>query len=263
MQNLPLTRQQHNMESSNATIKQQKMLPQKSISIGSNQWTGLLFILGALGVFIPYTLLTIHFDYPDILRQDAGVILTKFHEGGNRLVLTWWLFAILGLPMLVAYKQLGLALEHSSGSVRWLTTIGIIGLITQMIGLLRWTFVVPILAHNFYVGNDTTKEIATAMFQLVHQYGGVVLGEHIGQIFTIVWVVGITRVLQKSTFVPSWITWLGYGSSLIYLLAQAELFATVMPAFPVWDLAGLLGSTLWLVWLISLGIQFICTKKFF
>ncbi|AEE52804.1 DUF4386 domain-containing protein [Haliscomenobacter hydrossis] len=225
--------------------------------------TGLLFILGALGVFIPYTILNITFDYPDILRQDVGLVLTKFHQGGNTLILTWWLFAILGLPMLVAYKQLGMKLENKSVSVSWLTTIGIIGLVVQMIGLLRWTFVVPILASNYYLGNDTTKEIAKAMFQVVHQYGGVVLGEHLGQLFTIIWVIGITRVLQVNKLVPVWINWLGYGSSFVYLFAQAELFATVIPSFPVWDMAGFVGSTLWLVWLISLGVDLIRTKKSF
>ncbi len=44
---------------------------------------GLLLITGAVGVFIPYTILTITFEYPDILRQDAGAVLTKFHDGGS------------------------------------------------------------------------------------------------------------------------------------------------------------------------------------
>jgi hypothetical protein len=42
-----------------------------------------------------------------------------------------------------------------------------------------------------------------------------------------------------------------------YLLAQAELFATVLKGFPVWDRAGFIGSTLWLVWLIIVGVIFI------
>jgi len=225
--------------------------------------TGLLFILGALGVFIPYTILTITFDYPNILRQDVGVVLTKFHKSGTSLILTWWLFAVLGLPMLVAYKQLGKYLESKSESVSWLTTIGIIGLVTQMIGLLRWKFVVPILADNYYSGNDVIKEVSKAMFQVVHQYGGVVLGEHLGQLFTIIWVIGVTSVLQKNKLVASWMIWLGYGAAFIYLLAQAELFATVIPSFPVWDMAGFIGSTLWLIWLIALGVNLIRTKKSF
>lgn len=62
--------------------------------------------MGAIGVIVPYTVLTSTFDYPDILRQDAGEILTRFHQGGASLILTWWLFAILGLPMLIAYINL-------------------------------------------------------------------------------------------------------------------------------------------------------------
>jgi len=54
---------------------------------------GLLLITGAIGVLIPYTLLTITFEYPDVLRQDPGTILTKFHAGGSSLIFTWWAFA--------------------------------------------------------------------------------------------------------------------------------------------------------------------------
>ena len=32
-----------------------------------------------------------------------------------------------------------------------------------------------------------------------------------------------------------------------------DILATAVPGFPVWDLAGLLGSTLWAVWLLTLG----------
>lgn len=58
-----------------------------------------------------------------------------------------------------------------------------------------------------------------------------------------------------------WAKWLGLVSSFIYLLAQAELFAIVMPEFPVWDLAGFLGSTLWLLWLVVVGVFFIKMKE--
>jgi hypothetical protein len=216
--------------------------------------TGILFILGALGVFIPYTLLTVTFDYPDILRKDAGLILTAFHNGGPGLIFTWWLFAILGLPMVAAYQQLGKQLAAHSPAAGWLTTIGIIGLVVQMIGLLRWVFVVPVLANNYVSGDETAREMAKALFQVVHQYGGVVLGEHLGQLFTIIWVVGITRILQAAQSAPRWLNGLGYAASAIYLMAQAELFATVIPSFPVWDPAGFIGSTLWLVWLVALGV---------
>jgi hypothetical protein len=219
---------------------------------------GILLIAGAIGVFIPYTILTIIFDYPAILRQDAGVILTKFHEGGASLIFVWFLFAILGLPLLLAYVSIGQKLESKFYFVRWATVLGIISGIVQIIGLLRWTFVVPVLANSFVnATNENTRETIKIVFQTIHQFGGVLLGEHLGQLFTIAWTIMIAAAFNKTHLFPKWIIWFGYISAGIYLLAQAELFATVIPGFPVWNLAGLIGSTMWLLWLIIVGFKFL------
>lgn len=223
---------------------------------------GGLMIAGAVGVFIPYTILTILFEYPDILRQDTAIVLTKFYEGGGQLIGTWFAFAIAGLPLLPAYILLGRKLESQSATARVATTIGVTGLIVQMIGLLRWTFVVPVLADSFvHATDDATKASAITSFKLIHQFAGVLLGEHLGQLFTITWTVLISFSLAKLKLMPKWISWLGYGSSLIYILAQAELFETVIPGFPTWGLAGFIGSTLWLVWLIIIGVRFMRMKS--
>jgi hypothetical protein len=66
---------------------------------------GILMIAGAIGVFIPYIILMISFEYPDILRQDTSIILTKFHEGGSKLILTWFLFAIIGTLLIVLQRH--------------------------------------------------------------------------------------------------------------------------------------------------------------
>ena len=224
----------------------------------SQKTIGWLLITGATGVLIPYTILTIIFEYPDILRQETGVILTKFHEGGSRLIGTWFAFAIAGLPLIPAYILIGQRLENKSPLVRTATTIGMIGLIVQMIGLLRWVFVVPVLADSYVHATDVaTKAAAISSFKTIHQFAGVLLGEHLGQLFTIVWTVLISLSLIKLKLMPKWMGWFGIVSSFIYLLAQAELFATVIPGFPVWDMAGFIGSTLWLVWLIMTGVKFI------
>ena len=219
---------------------------------------GILLILGAVGVFIPYTALTIIFDYPDILRMDPGFILTKFDEGGSSLILTWFLFALLGIPLIIAYILIGQKLENKLSFVRWATTLGVISGIVQIIGLLRWTFVVPVLANNFVTAvSEASKDSNKIAFQVIHQYGGVLLGEHLGQLFTVIWTVMMATAFNRLRLFPKWIIWFGYISAAIYLLAQAELFNTVIPGFPVWDMAGFIGSTLWLIWLIIIGIKFL------
>jgi hypothetical protein len=122
---------------------------------------GYLLIAGAIGVFIPYTILTITFEYPDILRQDAGTILTRFHNGGSSLIFTWWAFAILGLPLLIAYILIGQMFENKVGFIRWTTTIGVVSGMVQIIGLLRWVFVVPVIANTYATSDGpATREAA-------------------------------------------------------------------------------------------------------
>lgn len=234
----------------------------KHTNMKTNKTIGGLFILGAIALFVPYTALTIIFEYPDILRQDTSIILTKFHEGGSILIWTWFAFAITGIPLLPAYILLGQKLENNGSLVRVATNIGVIGLIVQMVGLLRWTFVVPVLADSFVTSTDeATKAAAVIAFKTIHQFGGVILGEHLGQLFTITWTIMISLTFATLKMLPNWINWLAYVSSFIYLLAQAELFATVIPGFPVWDMAGFIGSTLWLIWLIIIGFKFVKNKN--
>jgi len=225
--------------------------------------TGIFFIVGAILVNVPYTLLIVNFDYPDILRQPTAEILARFHAGGDALIYTWLAFAWVGLPILLSAVMLKRVLEkEASPFLETATTLGVIGFVVQLIGLLRWVFVVPILARLFTdPGTDpATQASISAVFIAVHQYGGVVLGEHIGQIFTIVWMSLISGVIYQSKMFSKWVAWLGWFASAVYLLAQTELFATAIPNFPVIGWAGLYGSLLWLVWMLVLGIYLVKYK---
>lgn len=226
--------------------------------MSTDKTTGWLFISGAIAILIPYTLLTIVFEYPDVLRQDTAVILIKFHSGGNKLIGIWLAFALTGLPLIPAFVLMGQALETKSVLMRTATTIGVIGLIVQVIALLRWVLVVPALADNFVASHDeATRTAVIISFKTLHQFAGVLLGEFVGQLFTIGWTIMLTYVLSKQRLIPAWQSWMGYISGFIYLLGISELFQTVMPGFPVLSWAGFAGSTLWLVWVIVLGVRMI------
>lgn len=230
--------------------------------MNKNKLIGWLLLLGAFGAFIPYTILTTTFEYPQILRQDVFTILAKFNAGGSGLIFTWFTFAIMGLPLLLAYLMIGQKLESKSLLIKIATVAGIISIVAQMIGLLRWVFVVPILGKSMAAATtDAARESVKISFELIHQFAGVLIGEHIGQLFTIIWTIIICIIVYKTKLFPSWISWFGIISSIIYFFAQAELFATVINNFPVWELAGFIGSTLWLIWLITLGLKFIRLER--
>ena len=121
--------------------------------------TGIFFIVGAILVNVPYTLLIVNFDYPDILRQPTAEILARFHAGGDALIYTWLAFAWVGLPILLGAVMLKRVLKkESSPFLETATTLGVIGFVVQLIGLLRWVFVVPILARLF---TDPTTDSAS------------------------------------------------------------------------------------------------------
>jgi hypothetical protein len=225
---------------------------------------GILFILGAILVNIPYTLLIMNFDYPDVLRLPTAEILTKFQAGGNSLIYTWLAFAWAGLPMLFGVLMLKRILEkEDSPFLETATTFGVLGFIVQVIGLLRWVFVIPVLARLFAdpAADSATRTAVAAVFAAVHQYGGVVLGEHIGQFFTILWMTLISAIIYSSPLFSKWVAWLGWIASAIYLLAQTELLATAIPTFPSIDWAGLAGSLLWLLWTIVMGVYLIRARE--
>ena len=225
---------------------------------------GIFFIVGAVLVNIPYTLLIINFDYPDILRLPTAEILTRFHAGGDALIYTWLAFAWVGLPMLFGVMMLKRILANENAPfLETATTFGVIGFIVQVVGLLRWVFVVPVLARLYTdpVADSSTQAAVAAVFTAVHQYGGVILGEHLGQFFIILWMSMISGIIYRSKMFSKWVAWLGWFASAVYLLAQTELFATAIPAFPVVGWAGLIGSLLWLVWMIVVGVYLVKYKE--
>ncbi|MFD3164618.1 DUF4386 domain-containing protein [Herpetosiphon sp. NSE202] len=228
------------------------------------QLTGWSLILGSLLVNIPYALLISNFDYPDILRAPVDQILRQFAAGGSGLIYIWLAFAWVGLPLLFASIMLKRLPEFAGAALsETASTIGVIGFVMQVIGLLRWVFVVPIIAQSYLdpLASAATKASLATMFQVVHQYGGVVLGEHIGQLFMIIWMLLLSAIIYRSASFPKWLAWLGWLAAFIYSLAQTELLATVLPTIPVIDWTGLVGSLLWLAWMTSLGIMILRQKN--
>ncbi len=227
---------------------------------------GWSFIIGAILINIPYTLLIMNFNYPDILRETPQTILKQFHNGGNGLIFQWLAFAWVGFPILIGIILLYKIFDEEKISVGQLATVfGIFAIIFQLVGLLRWVFVVPVLASNFVnpSASTSTKDSIVVAFQVIHQYGGVLLGEHLGQLFTIIWTVLVSFAMFKSSIFRKWLGWFGLLTSLIYFCAQTELFQTIIPNFYVIPEAGLIGSILWLIWMMIMGIYLVRYKEAF
>jgi len=217
--------------------------------------TGGLFLLGALAFGAAAMVLSSTFDWPDILREPASVVLPAFVGGGTSLVWTWfataWTYAILAVPILLLPAVLG---RRDDPALRVATYVGATSVVLSLIGFLRWVFVVPPLAHSYVTGDATTKAAAGAAWTAQHQYGGALLGEHLGQLLVIGWSVTLCVIIVRTRVLPRWLGVTGLAVSALYLLNQGDILATAVPGFPVWDLAGLIGSTGWGLWVAALGV---------
>src|SRR4051812_22818461 len=217
--------------------------------------TGALFLISSLLFAAAATGLSFTFDWPDILREPAGVVLPAFVAGGTTLVWTWfataWTYGVLLVPILLLPTVLG---RRSDPVLRVATYAGATSVVLSLIGFLRWVFVVPALADTYVTGDAVTRAAVDAAWTAQHRFGGALLGEHLGQLLALGWSVALSVVILRSRVLPRWLGMAGLAVSAVYLLNQGDVLATAVPGFPVWDLAGLIGSTGWGLWVAALGV---------
>ena len=229
-----------------------------------NKITAATLIFLGIYINIPFSILGVNFDYPNILRQPTGQVLTMFKQGGSTLIATWYAFAIAALLMILVTKLIQQILQDEHKHLTSIaTTFGVLAGISQVLGLIRWVFVVPMLADAYTDPNssEAAKSAAMMVFQGFHRYAGVAIGEHLGQLFTALWIVLISVAMLNSTIFRRWQGFVGIAISAMMLLGLVEGFATVIK----FD-AGIFGVLtpiafiLLSIWMISLGVSLIRRK---
>ena len=222
---------------------------------GLRRTTGALFLIGALTFATAATVLSTTFDWPDILREPADVVLPKFAAGGPRLIWTWfataWTYAILFVPILLLPTVLRRREDAPLGVA---TFAGAISAMLALIGFLRWVFVVPPLARMYQDGDTANRTAVAASWLAQHQYGGALLGEHLGQLLGLGWSITLSIIILRTRVLPRWLGLVGLIVSVLYLFNQGDIMATALPGLPVFDLAGLIGSSGWGLWVAALGV---------
>lgn len=220
---------------------------------------GVLLIVAPLWFNITFALLGKRFEYPDILRRPAEDILARFNEGGSSLIVLWWAFMLSGLILIAAVVLLGQALGMW-GIVPLAVTIGVLAGLVQMLGLLRWVYLVPSLART--VADPTVeagqREASLAVFRAMHQYLGVGVGEHLGYLFTGTWSVLVGVAIARRDVIPSWLGWVGVVVGAGLILGSAEFLGPNEEHG--WNLAGAAIPILyvvWSLWLLAMGIALI------
>jgi len=133
-------------------------------------------------------------------------------------------------------------------------TAGVLAGLVQVLGLIRWPFVVRHLAHTYADPSisQATRDAITVVFQAVHRYAGVAIGEHLGFLFTSLWTVLITAALTQPSEYPTWLGWVG-------LIPALGIFVGVFEesGFQAAGSLNAISYILWSIWLIVIGIFFV------
>ena len=227
--------------------------------------TALTFIILGIYINIPFSILGAIFDYPNILRQPTGQVLTLFHEGGSTLIATWYAFALAPILMIFAVKLLNQILQDEKQNlVLVATTFGVLAGLTQVLGLIRWVFVVPVVANTYTDPNssEAAKAAAVMVFEGLHQYAGVAIGEHLGQLFTGFWVLLISTAMLNSKVFGHWQGIFGLIISGMMSVGLVEGFATVISFnVGIFGIITPISFILMSIWMISIGVNIFRLKS--
>jgi Domain of unknown function (DUF4386) len=220
----------------------------------------LIQITGALLIFLPiafnviFFLLQKTFEYPDILRKPTDYILSQFNAGGNRLIVTWYSFAMTGLlfiPIALLVHQV--LAEDTMPYMAIATTVGVLAGLVQFMGLIRWTFLVPYLARTYFEpnGSQASRDSITIVFQAFHRYAGMAVGEHLGYLCTSVWTAFVALAITQSSQFSPWLGWAGFIPAIGIFVGLFEE-AGFKPAAAI----NAISYILWSLWLIVGGVFF-------
>jgi len=198
------------------------------------------------------------FAYPSVLRSPVRTILSRFQAGGVRLKLIWYGFMLTAVLLAPLAVLLGQVLARDDlAVVPVMTTVGVLAAVVQFLGLARWPFLVPALARTYQDpdSSETTREATAVIFDALHRYLGVAIGECLGYLFTGAWTILVgAAMLQSSTFEP-WLAWPGIAIGLFLVIGSLEFVGPFQEKG--WKLAGTIvpiAYTAWSAWLIAAGI---------
>jgi hypothetical protein len=207
-----------------------------------------------------FTLLTMTFDYPNILREPAGNVMQRFAAGGHGLITIWYGFmltAVLLVPLAVLVHQV---LARTDSPVMPMATVfGIIAGAVQFLGLVRWPFLVPYLADTYLdpASSPATRESSIVVFDAFNRYAGVAVGENLGYLFTALWTLFVAATLFKSALPHGrWLGFLGILSGVSIGIGTLEPAGVALAGSVV-----VVGYILWSIWLAAFGVVLVRTES--
>jgi hypothetical protein len=215
----------------------------------------LLLVLEVVLMLVPFMILQSVFEFPDILRKPASEVFELYSSRQSIITPAYYFFMLSGLILIPLSIAMHRTLQSSSESnnllLRISTGFGIGAGIAQILGFIRWPFLMPYLADTYVSAASTTatKEAITVVYESFNRYAGMAVGEHLGWVLLGLWLMGISAVQLHSKIFRSWVGLLGLLSGALLLISAFEqLSGSLASAFASLNIVA---NYLLLGWLLS------------
>ncbi len=236
----------------------------------------LLFVEVAL-INVCFLVLQSVFEFPAILNKPAAHVLPLFYKNSSIIIPAYYAFtlsSVLLIPIaLLLHRVLA---SKPSTFMNITTTIGIVAAVFQILGFMRWPFLVPYLATT-YVNpqtSDATRQSIEVFYNAFNIYAGHTVGERLGFLFNAVWGILISiAILRSPLFAGRQWRWIGIvgiilsagilGNPLQDLslnFAPADTYYFISNLTLV-NLTYLISYALWAIWLIAPAIRLLTIRK--
>ena len=219
---------------------------------------GTLSVLNVVSFFVPFFTLLLFLGFVD---QPAEIAFPIFQQQSATVLISYYALAWNGLLLIVIVLLLYRALAGRGVYLMgFATVLGVLGGLMQVIGDLRWPFLLPFLANSYFAphSSQATRSAIAIIFQTIDQLGGIMLSEHLYYLFTGAWtlLVGWYLLRSRSLRFPRWIAWIGIISGCGLLLSSVEQFN--WPGItPVLLVVIALARILWSIWLLCVAATII------
>lgn len=199
------------------------------------------------------------FDYPNILRKEPEEILRRFAAGGPGLILRWEALLLSALAMLPLVVVVAVVIEPPAALAAGSVAIGAAAALVQALGLVRWPYAVPEMAHRYAAADgpdaDATRRSIEVVFATIHRLFGVGIGEHLGYLLTGVWTMLTAASVIVTSVLPGWLGIIGIPIGVFLLAGSLEFVGRNEERGWSWASAIVpIAYVAWSLWLVALGV---------
>jgi hypothetical protein len=214
--------------------------------------TAALFLAFFLLIAIGNLWLASAFNFPDILRQPAADRFALFQTNQGAIIPAYYLMGLTSI--LQIFMAVGMYHLTKQGRLvdLFALTAGVLSGVFQVLGFFRWVILIPMLA-SAYSSNEISTDVIFFLEKFANTYLGMTVGEHLGTLFTGLWLLALGIVLVKNAAFDKRLAWLGLVAGLVLTVQSYEAVNSAALSFLAELAIALWG--LYVVWVFILTIQ--------